>query len=879
MASNEKKKTEESFMIKVSSFIVDKRNLLFFIFGLLIVFSAFSRNWVNVENSLSAYLPATSETREGLDIMEQEFVTFGTCQLMIANISYEDAEKVSQELKEMKGIQGVTFDDSLSHYNKSSALIDVTIDYPEADDRCLDVLDEIKEKYKQLDLYVSTSLGDQQSEIIASEMQVIIVLVAIVVLLVLFFTSETYAEIPVLILTFLSSAIINMGFNFILGTISFVSDSVTICLQLALSVDYAVILCNRYKEEHLTHDIHDAAVIALSKAIPEICSSSLTTIGGLAAMLFMQFGIGADMGINLIKAILFSLMSVFFFMPGLLVLFGPIMDKTRHKSFIPKISFVGKFAYFTRFVMPVAFLGIIVGAFIFSKKCPYVYGYETLKTPKLNSTQITANMINDTFGRNNFVALVVPAGDYGKERKILDELEKYSEVDHTQGLSNTEALGGYMLTDKLTPRQFAELTDVDYELIELVYAVYAAQDENYGKIVSGLSTYAVPLIDMFMFVYEEVDEGYVTLDAEIMDKLTEAYTAMTNGKLQLQGKNYSRMLVYLNLPEDGDEVFEFIDTIRATAQEFYPDGKVLVVGNATSAYDFKKSFAQDNTVVSVVSIVIVLAVLLFTFKSVGMPVLLIMVIQGAIWVNFSFPYVTGNNLFFMSYLVVSSIQMGANVDYAIVISGRFMELKNKMPKKDAMIETLNFAFPTIITSGSMLALAGILIGQMTSEASIVGIGQSLGRGTIISIILVMFCLPQILLLGEKIIDMSSFNVKKPIKHLNSVGLVRLDGVIAGEINGQVRGIIHAYVDGDVNVNLISGTGVEEEKERLEKEGPAGLLSEKTEQSPLTPEVAVAMAETEGNDTGNSVTEAKQSGKKRLGLFGRGKKGKDGGKDA
>ena len=142
-----------------------------------------------------------------------------------------------------------------------------------------------------------------------------------------------------------------------------------------------------------------------------------------------------------------------------------------------------------------------------------------------------------------------------------------------------------------------------------------------------------------------------------------------------------------------------------------------MAGDATNEYDFQKSFAIDNVVVNVVSIFIVLLVLLFTFQSVGMPILLIVVIQGAIWVNFSFPYFMGTNLYFMGYLIVSSIQMGANIDYAIVIATRFNELKDKMEHKQAMIETINFAFPTILTSGTIMTVSGILIGQMTSDAA------------------------------------------------------------------------------------------------------------------------------------------------------------------
>ncbi len=795
---------DSNIMIKISSFIVDKRNLFFLIYIILIIFSAFSRNWVQVENELSAYLPETAETCQGLDLMEEQFITYGTAKIMVTNIEYDAAQKLADEIEAMDTVGMLAFDNTTDHYNNFSALYDVTFDYDETDDKCLEALETLKEYLSGYDFYVSTSLGDQSSETIASEMSVIIVWVAVIVVAVLLLTSQTWAEVPVLLLTFVSAAILSMGTNFVFGTISFVSNSVTVVLQLALSIDYAIILCNRYKEEHATLPIRDAAIIALSKSIPEISSSSLTTIGGLIAMMFMQFGIGSDMAICLIKAIILSLMSVFLLMPGLIVLFGNLMDKTVHKNFVPKIPFVGKFAYKTRFFVPPVFVAVLVVFFILQKNCPYVYGYSTLTTPLLNQYQIADNMIEESFGETNFVALIVPAGNYDKESKLLRDIDARAEVDYSVGLSNTEAMDGYMLTDKLSARQFSELLELDYEVAELLYMAYAVNDENYAKLVSGISTYSVPLIDMIMFLYEEVEEGYVTLEDDLMDTLESAYQQMNIAKEQLQGEEYSRMLIYLNLPEEGDETFAFLDEMHEIARKYYEEGTILVVGESTSQYDLCKTFSRDNTVVNVVSILAVLAVLLFTFKSAGMPVLLIIVIQGSIWINFSFPALMKSNLFFMSYLIVSSIQMGANIDYAIVISGRFMELKEKMNKKDAIIETMNFAFPTIITSGSMLAIAGVLIGQMTSEAAIAGIGQCLGRGTFISIFIVMFILPQILLLGEKIIEKTSFTVSMPVMTQKASGLVSVNGKIRGQINGIVIGEIHGIVRGEVNAIMEVG---------------------------------------------------------------------------
>ena len=821
------KESSGGFMVKLAALIVDKRNLIFLLVGILMVFSLFARSWVEVENDLTAYLPSDSKTKEGLEVMEKQFITYGSADLMVANISYEEAEKLFEDLKQIEGVQSVSFDDTTEHYSKASALYSVTFDYPETDDACLTALDAVRKALSPYDTYVSTTLGDMSAELIDQEVSMITAFVAVIVVVVLTFTSQTYAEVPIIGLTFITAAVMNLGTNFLLGKISFVSNSVTTILQLALSLDYAVIYCNRFKEEHETHELHEAVVISLSKAIPEVGASSLTTIGGLIAMMFMQFKLGPDMAICLVKAIFFSLLSVFTVMPGLLMLMGELMEKTRHKNFVPKVPFVGRFAYATRFIIPPIFALVLVGAVTLSNRCPYVYGYDTLVTPKLNDMQIAEKMIAETFSHRAMVAVVIPGGDYSEEQSLICDFEGYSQIDSVTSIANADAIGGYKLADKLSPRQFAELMKLDYETAELLYAAYAVRGESYDKLISGISKYNVPLVDMLLFVVDMVDEGYVTLDADQADTLNDAKAQMLMGKQQLEGADFDRMLVYLTLPEAGDETYRFTDTIRDIAQSHYPKGQVYVVGNSTNQFEFEKSFEIDNVVVNVVSILIVLAVLLFTFKSAGMPVLLILVIQGAIWMNFSYPTLVHKDVFFLTQLVVSSIQMGANIDYAIVIANRYTDDTKTMSPKESIIEAMNFAFPTILTSGTILATSGILISFLTTECTINGIGDALGRGTIISIILVMFVLPQILILGGKILEKTSFSMPKvAAREKRASGLVAVDGLITGEICGNVNGFFRGTIDGDVNVRLLSGKmdepGEEASEETPPEETPPGL---------------------------------------------------------
>ena len=796
-------------MEKVAAFIVDKRNLFFLLYLFALIFSVIARGWVQVENDITTYLPDSTETRQGLTVMNDNFVTYGSARVMVSNVSYDTALHLQEVIEDIDGVAEVTFDDSTEHYTGASALFDVTFDGTETDPVSVQAMEEIRQTLAGYDLYVDTRVGVDDSAQLESEMVVIVAVAAVIIVVVLLLTSRAYAEVPVLLLTFITAALLNMGTNFLLGKISFISNSVTVVLQLALAIDYAIILCHRYSDEHETKPARDACVIALSKAIPEISSSSLTTISGLAALSFMQFGIGRDLSVVLIKAILFSLLSVFTLMPGLLMLFSPLIDKTKHKNLIPKITAVGKAAVKTRYIVPPIFAVVLAGAFWFASQCPYCYSYTDLTTPKQSESQIAYQKIKNTFGTSNMVAVIVPKGDYKAEAAVLRELDEMPEVKSTTGLANVEAMDGYMLADALTPRQFSELVGLDNEVAKVLYSAYAVHQDQYGELINGIENYDVPLFDMFMFLKEEMEDGNITLEGDVQDTLDDLFDQLEKAKLQLQSEEYSRLVVYLNLPEESEETFAFLGTIHEVLERHYPRQQCYVVGNSTSALDLSSSFVNDNNLISVLSALFVILILLFTFQSAGLPVLLIIVIQGAIWLNFSFPTIQNTPLYFLGYLIVSSIQMGANIDYAIVISSHYSELKHTMPPKQAIVEALNSSFPTIFTSGSILASAGILISMLTTNPVICAIGTCLGRGTLISIFLVLGVLPQILVLGDSIIERTSFEMKglTGITH-TATGTMHVNGHVRGYISGMVDVDMKGVLRGQFNAAISTGTTVD-----------------------------------------------------------------------
>ena len=796
-------KKPESFFDRLAAFIVDKRNMMFLLYIFAFIFCIFSMGWVDVENDVTVYLPEDTETRQGLVAMNENFAAPASAQVMVSNISLETAQAIADRLAEIEGLTMVTFDSTQDHYRDASALFDITFSAGSTDPVCIQAQAEIEEVVAPYDASIYSSVGYDENAMLQQEMTTILIVAVFIIIVVLTLTSRAYMEVPVLLMTFGAAALLNMGTNFLLGKISFISNSIAVVLQLALAIDYAIILCHRFSDEHETKNARDAAVASLSKAIPEISASSLTTVSGLAALAFMKFTIGLDMAMVLIKAILLSLLSVFTLMPGLLVLLSPVIDKTRHKKLLPNISFAGKFAVKVRRVLPPVFLAILVGAFILSSNCPYSYNYYDLQTSKMTERQTSYFKIKDTFGVNNIVAVVLPSGNYEAEKEVIAELRDCPEVKSVMGLSSTEAMDGYVLTDSLNPREFSELAGMDYEVIQLLYAAYAAENNEYGNILTGLEEYEIPLIDMFVFLKDQLQEHNIHLSGSDLEMLDMLFEQLDMVEEQLQNDRYCRMVVTLNLAEESDETFAFLDRMREIIGQYY-EGDYYLVGNSTSSRDLAASFETDNLLISVLSCFFVILVLLFTFQSAGLPMLLIIVIQGSIWINFSFPTITGTPLYFLGYLIVQAIQMGANIDYAIVISSHYQEKKQKMPHKQAIVHALNAAFPTVFTSGTIMASAGFLIGNLTAQPVVCTMGNCIGRGTVISMLLVLFVLPSILVLGDSIINRTSFKLKvpEPVVHKATGDLRirgRVRGYVCGTVDANIDGVIHGKAEVSVSV--------------------------------------------------------------------------------
>lgn len=798
-------KKKGNFWLSLATFIVDKRKAIEILFVIATIYSILSMNKVQVNQDITSYLPAESETRRGLTVMEDEFVTYGSARVMVSNVTWKEADGLVEKIEDVDGVKSVTFDDTEDHYIGSNALFDVTVDGEDEDPVSIDAIKGIKETLSHYDVYVSTTIGsvEESAEMLNREMSVILVLAVVIIVGVLLLSTKAYLEIPVLLLTFGTAAILNMGTNYWLGEISFVTNSIAVVLQLALAIDYAIILCDRFMEEHETMDSEDAVKVALSKAIPEISASSLTTISGMIALMLMQFKLGYDMGIVLVKAILFSLISVFFLMPGILLIFAKGIDRTHHRCYVPKITFIGKIAAKTKYIIPPIFIVVLVLAFFGQNNCKYVFDVNSVESAKKSDSKIAQEKIESVFGASNQLVVMVPSGDYDKEGSVLKRYEELPYVTAALGLANQDINDDYTLTDKISPRQFAEMTDLDVEIVQVLYSAYAYNEEQYGPVITGIDDYEVPIIDMFLFLYEQYQEGYVTLDDDMDEMLTTLYDTLHDAQLQLQGENYSRFVLSIDKPGEGQETYDAMDEIRSIAEQYYGKGNVLLAGNSTSAHDLESTFSTDNMIINVMTALFVMIILFFTFQSAGLPVLLVLTIEGSIWINFTIPAIQGQSVYFIAYLIVSAIQMGATIDYAIVISSRYMQLKYEMPIQDAVVESLNQSFPTIFTSGSIMTCSGFLIGNISTDATVSAMGTTLGRGTLTSIFLVLFVLPQILLMGDWIIEKTAFTMSLAREQKDVVGRVRVTGHVHGYVQGEIDADVQGVFQGQMKVAVDS----------------------------------------------------------------------------
>lgn len=670
----------------VNGILKYKKSILVF-FILATVISLFTSSMVNINYNIMDYLPEEAPSTKALDVMNEEYDKgAANVRVVLKDVSIVDALKYKEKIKKVDGVDDIQWLDDVvnikeplelqnqdtieSWYKNNEALFSITVN----EDKEESAIDEIGEIIGENGMISGSAVNIVfAQETTEKELIKMMVILIPIILIILFLTTSSWFE-PVLFLSTIGIAIIiNSGTNLILGEISFVTKAAGSILQLAVSMDYSIFLLHRFSEfrnEGLA--VKEAMKEAILKSVSSILSSGLTTVVGFAALIVMKFKIGPDMGFVMLKAICLSLISVLVLLPVLALYCYKLIDKTQHKSFMPKFNKFAKVSYKFRHISIILFLLLLIPCFLAQQNNSFSYGASEIYSDESTKIGHDTAAINKEFGKTNPLVLMVPKGDLVSERALCDELEN---IDKITSITSYAETVGITIPTEYVP------------------------DDTLSQLISD---------------------------------------------------NYSRFIIVANVKVEGDETFALIDEIRNLAYKYYNDSYYFL-GESVNTLDLKETIEDDNKKVNAISIIAIMIILLLTFKSLSLPIILVLVIEFSIWSNLTFNYFIGNDVFYIAYLIISSIQLGATIDYAILFTNRYIENRETMNKKEAIQATISTTTVSILTSASILATAGIILGEISTNSIIAQLGILVGRGAILSLILVLFVLPALLMLLDKLI--------------------------------------------------------------------------------------------------------------------------------
>lgn len=679
-------------------FIIRRSRAIEKCFILAVLISAVMAPFVNVNYDLTEYLPDTVQSRQGLNIMEETFGYPGTARVMIKDVTLYEAKAYKDRLEKVDGVDQILWLDTAAnvfsgegfidytsideYYKDNCAVMDITFDEGDTSRRTSRAIDEMREITGDKGYYVGMAVQDKSvAENVQEEMQMILVIGVAMIFLVLCVTTNSWIE-PVLYLTVMGVAVvINKGTNIFLGEISFLTNSVSAVLQLAVSMDYSIFLIHaftRYKKAGMGQT--EALRAAIDEALNSIFASSLTTIVGFLVLVFMKFSIGFDMGIVLAKGIVCSLLTVVLFMPAMILRLAKWMDRTAHRPFLPEFDRLSRGIFKMRYVVLAVVAVLTVPAYTAQGMNSYMYGNDSVGAGEGTEVYADEQEIDQIFGRSNMMMALVPSGDNVKEREFADEIS----------------------------------------------------DLPYTKSVLSLSQ-TLP---------QGVPESF----------LPESVTGLLHDE-----SGWSRILIYVRSKGESEKAFQYSDEIQSIMKKYYPEESYLV-GATPSTQDIKTTITADYSRVNTLSLIGVFVVVMFSFRSVLIPIITMIPIEVAIFINMAVPYIAGETMIFIGYIIVSSIQLGATVDYAILTTNNYIACRKELDKNAAAVETLKRSIPSILTSGSILTIVGYILYHVSSIAAIGDMGHLIGRGAILSMILVCTLMPALLVLGDRILMNSELDM-------------------------------------------------------------------------------------------------------------------------
>ncbi len=664
---------------------------------LLFIISIFGYINTRINYDILVYLPDSIETIKGEKILTDDFGLGSYAFVMVDNKSSLDILNLEEKIKDIKGVNAIysvadIIDTTIPYdmlpdqikdklYSDDETLIFVTFDGSTSEDITIDAVRDLRKTVGDASRVSSmTSMVIDTMDLSNKELVAYVSIAVLFCLIILMITTDSYI-IPFLLLGNIGVAIIyNMGSNYFLGDISYITKSISAVLQLGVTTDFSIFLYHKYEDSKKSiKDKKEAMADAIVQTFKSILGSSLTTFAGFLALCTMDLLLGKDIGIVMAKGVLFGLICVVTIFPALLLIFDKVIDKTKHKLLLPKFEKLPKFIISKSKYILILFIILLIPAYIGNKNFDVYY-------------------------------------------KLDDSLPK----DLAFNIANKELAEKFNIT---SPEIIILDKNVSSDDIE------SLSDEL--KKVKG--------IDLVLAPGEIVNNGLETI---LPDQLQDLFN---NEKYQLILTNSTYEIA-------SDKLNNQITEMNKIVHKY--DKKAIVAGEGALMKDLITIADHDFNMVNYTSLVVIFIIMVLVLKAFCLPVILTVVIEFAIFVNMSFAYYMGVSLPFIASIVVGTIQLGATIDYAILMSTKYIEEReNGMDKSMAMEETLKFTIPSIITSALCFFAATASVGFYTKIDMIGSICTLLARGSIISMVSVIFILPPLLMLFDRVV-LKRKNIKK-----------------------------------------------------------------------------------------------------------------------
>lgn len=717
-----------------------KKYLALGIMVVITLLSVFLMTRVKIVTDMTTYLPDKSKMSQGIDVMKEQFPGMNMNQniirVMTNDMSEEKFEEFLAELKQLNGAT-VTYEVGSEAYNKDGhRLVTLTLDFESNTKKMKSTLKSIKSLKKSYDFIY-------ESEAENRGLPTWIAIAAVVILMIiLFLMCNSWFEPILFLITIGIAVLINMGTNAFLPGVSSITHSISSILQLVLSMDYSIILINRYRQELAYKDDRIAAMNqAIKKSAMSIASSAITTIVGLLSLCFMSFKIGADLGIVLAKGVLISLICILTVLPTLILIFDKLIQKTTKKVLNIKMDAISRFCEKSKFVLLGVFLVMFVGLFMVKDRTKITFGMYSVSD------------INQVFPQTNQVVVLYSNED---EEHITDVIANITGKDN---VGNIFAYGN-TIGKKCTASEMVAFIDgmapgmgFDEKLVSALFENYAVTNDI------SFSELRMSIDELFKYIVDASDTEEIKgiVPESILSNIGLYEFGFSAAKSQLVAKEFSIMMIETPMLED--EANNALASMIKNEFEKNCNGDFYMIGETAMNYEMSQSFGKEFNKITLITAIAIFIVVLLSFKSIPVPLILVAMIQTAVYATMFAMTVKGQGMNYLALLIVQSILMGATIDYAILFTNYYREKRLSDDVATAMRGAYNGSIHTIMTSGLIMVTITFILGYAFPDESTKQICHLISIGVLIALILIVFVLPGTLSALDKLVIKKRTNKK------------------------------------------------------------------------------------------------------------------------